>query len=33
LRDREYYRYMNKKLHDRKMMEYKRFLAKNKKRG
>jgi len=30
LREREYYGYMNKKLHDRKMREYKRFLEKNK---
>jgi len=33
LREREYYRYMNKKLHDRKIREYKRFLEKNKKGG
>lgn len=33
LRDREYYRYMNKTSHDRKMREYRRFLEKNKKRG
>lgn len=30
LRKRECYRYMNKKLHDKKMREYKRFLVKNK---
>jgi len=30
LKEKEYYRYMNKKLHDKKMHEYKRFLAKNK---
>jgi len=30
LKKREYYRYMDKKLHDRKMAEYQRFLAKNK---
>jgi transposase len=30
LRDRQYYRYMNKKLHDKKMREYQRFLGKNK---
>ena len=30
LREREYYRHMNKKLHDKKMRQYKRFLAKNK---
>jgi transposase len=33
LRDREYYLYMNKTSHDRKIIEYKRFLDKNKKRG
>lgn len=33
LRDREYYRYMNKTSHDRKIREYKRFLDKNKKRS
>jgi transposase len=30
LKEREYYRYMNKKLHDKKIREYKRFLVKNK---
>lgn len=30
LRDREYYRYMNKSLHDRKMSQYQSFLKKNK---
>jgi len=30
LRDRKCYRYMNKKLHDKKIKEYKKFLAKNK---
>jgi len=30
LKEREYYRYMNKKLHDKKILEYKRFLAKSK---
>jgi transposase len=30
LREREYYRYMNNKLHDKKMRKYRRFLAKNK---
>jgi transposase len=30
LREGEYYRYMNKTSHDRKMREYQRFLAKNK---
>jgi transposase len=30
LRDREYYRYMNKTSHDRKIKEYQRFLTENK---
>jgi transposase len=30
LKKREYYRYMNKRLHDKKIKEYKSFLAKNK---
>jgi len=30
LKEREYYRYMNKKLHDKKILEYKMFLAKSK---
>jgi transposase len=30
LRDRKYYRYMNKPLHDKKMRDYRRFLEQNK---
>jgi len=33
LKNKEYYRYMNKTLHDKKVREYRRFLEENKKRG